>query len=214
MRFHVLSVAGILALGAAITACAPQQVVNNSAGAKSVYVDVQDTAPAVAGVGIESQDVAAATDQMMRDMLTNPVLAGQKIPPRVIVDSQYFINESTSRINTNTITDRLRVNLNRAANGRMVFVARQNIAMVEAERDLKRGGKVDGGTIRKTKATAGADYRLTGRITSADQTSTRTGAYARSTQITFEMVDLELGTIVWSGLYEFKKVAQDDVLYR
>lgn len=214
MRFPVLPAAGILALGTALTACTPQSVINNTAGKPSTYVDVQDTTPAVAGVGIESQDVVAATDQMVRDMLTNPVLAGQQTPPRVIVDSQYFVNESTSRINTNTITDRLRVNLNRAANGRMVFVARQNIAMIEAERDLKREGKVDGGTIRKTKATAGADYRLTGRITSEDATSTRTGAHSRSSQITFEMVDLELGTIVWSGLYEFKKVAQDDVLYR
>ena len=76
--------------------------------------------------------------EWFRDMLTNPVLAGQTTPPRVIVDSQYFVNESTSRINTNSITDRLRVNLNRASNGRMVFVARQNVAMIEAERELKR----------------------------------------------------------------------------
>ena len=211
---RLFPVAAALALSVGLSACTPPQAINNTAGKASVYNDVQAVAPGVAGVGIESQDIVSATDQMMRDMLTNPVLAGQSTPPRVIVDSQYFVNESTSRINTNSITDRLRVNLNRASNGRMVFVARQNVAMIEAERELKREGKVDGGTIRKTKATAGADYRLAGRITSMDAVSTSSGTNTRYTQITFEMIDLELGTIVWSGIYEFKKSSQDDVVYR
>lgn len=197
-----------------LTACSSLPTVDNTAGKQSMYVDTQSSAPKSAGLGIESQDIVAATDEMMRDMLSNQILAGQAKPPRVIVDAQYFVNESTSRINMNSITDRLRVNLNRAANGRMVFVGRQNVAMIEAERALKREGKVDGGTIRSTKATAGADYRLAGRITSLDSMSTRTGAASRYTQITFEMLDLELGTIVWSGIYEFKKAGQDDITYR
>ena len=32
--------------------------------------------------------------------------------------------------------------------------------------------------------------------------------------ITFEMVDLETGVIVWSNVYEFERVAADDVVYR
>ena len=34
------------------------------------------------------------------------------------------------------------------------------------------------------------------------------------TQVTFEMVDLETGAIAWSNLYEMKKSAQDDIIYR
>lgn len=211
MRHHTTGLC--LAIAAALAGCAPQTV-NNSAGKQSIYADPQTVTYGSAGLGIESQDIVAATDEMMRDMLANPSLAGQSKPPRVIVDSQYFVNESTSRINLNSITDRLRVNLNRAANGRMVFVGRENVAMIEQERELKRSGKVDGGTIRSTKATAGADYRLAGRISSLDSTSSRTGASSRYTQIVFEMLDLELGTVVWSGIYEFKKSGQDDVIYR
>ncbi|HCO65966.1 MAG TPA: penicillin-binding protein activator LpoB, partial [Alcanivorax sp.] len=37
---------------------------------------------------------------------------------------------------------------------------------------------------------------------------------SRYHQVTFEMIDLELGTIVWSGSYEMKKASQDNVLYR
>lgn len=205
----------VIALASAAILSGCVNSVNNSRGSATPYVDPQAIAPGVSsGVGIDSQDIVSATDQMMRDMLSNPVLAGQSSPPRVIVDSKYFYNESTTRINVNTITDRLRINLNRAANGRMIFVGRQNVNMVEAERELKRSGVVDGGTIRKTQATAGADYRLSGRITSLDAVSNRTGAASRYTQMTFEMIDLELGTIVWSGLYEFKKAGSEDVMYR
>ena len=33
-------------------------------------------------------------------------------------------------------------------------------------------------------------------------------------ELSFELIDLELGNIAWSGLYEFRKEAQDDVVYR
>ena len=104
--------------------------------------------------------------------------------------------------------------LNRAANGRMVFVGRHFADMVEKERELKRDGAVDGGTIRQTQATAGGDYRLGGRIASLDAMDRNSQTRSRYHQVTFEMIDLELGTIVWSGSYEMKKASQDNVLYR
>ncbi len=196
-----------------LSACTSTMDVNDSKGRATVYEDTSKVGK-VAGVGIESQDITSMTDKMMRDMLSNRLLVGQAKSPRVIIDAEYFYNESSSRINKNMITDRLRVNLNRAANGRMVFVGRHYSNMVEKERQLKRTGVTDAGTIRKTKATAGGDYRLGGRITSQDALSQKTGAVSRFTQITFEMIDLEYGTIIWSGIYDFKKSAQDDILYR
>lgn len=193
--------------------CTTNQV-DNVAGQASVYEDPSSSSGMVQGVGIESQDVVAMTDQMMRDLLSNRIIAARETPPRIIVDNEYMKNESSSIINTNMLTDRLRVELNRAANGRMVFVGRQYSDMVEKERELKRDGAVDGGTIRKTQATAGADYRLAGRIASLDAVNRGTQERSRYHQVTFEMVDLELGTIVWSGMYEMKKAAQDNVLYR
>jgi hypothetical protein len=47
-----------------------------------------------------------------------------------------------------------------------------------------------------------------------DAASTKNGTVSRYHQITFELIDLEYGNIAWSGLYEFKKEAQDDVVYR
>lgn len=193
-----------------LSAC---QTVQNQAGTPTTYTDPGTLGP-VKGVGIESQDIISMTDQMMRDMLTEPRLAAAASPPNVIIDGEYFVNESSSRINRNTITDRLRVGLQRAAQGRMIFVARHNAAMVQNQRNIKRQGAIDSGKNPAAVAQKGGDYRLGGRITSMDARDVKSGMTQRYTQIIFEMTDLETAEIVWSGIYEFSKAATDDVIYR
>jgi PBP1b-binding outer membrane lipoprotein LpoB len=170
----------------------------------------------VQGLGVEGQDIVSMSDQMVRDMLSSPrlVVTTQGRAPRVIVDAQYFANDSTQPLNRNIITDRLRVSLNRASLGRMTFIGRQYAGAVQVERELKRTGVTDMGTVGMAKATLGSDFRLGGRINSLDQRSSRTGLMQRYTQITFEMFDVETGEIVWSGMYEFARAAADDVMYR
>ena len=204
----------VLVLVASLAGCAYYTTrPGNAPGRPTTYVDPATPGP-VQGFGMESQDIISMTDRMMRDMLTNPTLAARTTrPPRVIVDAEYFRNESTNRINKNMLTDRLRVGLTRAASGRMLFVGRHYADMVEKERALKRGGVVDTGARQLAPAPAGGDYRLGGRITSRDAIS-QTGIQSRYHQIVFEMVSLETGIIVWSGMYAFKKAAQDDVIYR
>jgi hypothetical protein len=210
-----MRIKSIAALGAVLSlaACSTPNL-DNSAGRRTVYQDVATTSAAVAGVGMEAQDIVSMTDRMARDILSNPAIAGRATPPRIVIDADNFHNESSSRINKNQITDRLRVELTRAAQGRMLFLGRHYGDMVSKEREAKRSGEYDGGTIRATKAKAGADFRLGGRITSTDAMSKSSGMVNRSHQIVFELVDQEYETIVWSGIYEFRKEAQDDVLYR
>jgi hypothetical protein len=93
-------------------------------------------------------------------------------------------------------------------------LTRRNLSMVAGERDLKRQGVTDVGTTGMTKAMLGADYRLSGVISTLDSRSAKTGIMQRYNQISFEMIDLESGQIVWSGLYEFARSAADDVVYR
>jgi len=186
---------------------------DNSPGRPATYED-PSASGRVQGIGIESQDIVAMTDKMIRDMLSNATLASLQKPPHVIIDAAYFRNEGSQRINKNTIADRLRVGLNRAASGRMQFVARHAAEMVEHERELKNNGAVDQGTVPSTPATAGADYRLFGNIKDVNQVDPASGLTSRYVQITFEMIDLDKGFLVWSGIYEFKKSAQDDIIYR
>lgn len=215
-RRHSLSPPGIwsgcLALVLVLSACSPAPV-RNASGSRVQDIAVGDRGP-VAGVGIEAHDIAAMTDAMMRDMLQVPALAGRSEPPRVIVDDGYFHNEGSQPINKKLIVSRLRTNLIRASQGRMRFIGRQDIAAVEAERALKREGVTDTGTIGLTRATAGADFRLVGTIATLDTYSGSSGLQQRYTQITFEMIDLEYGELVWSNNYEFQRAAADDVIYR
>lgn len=181
-------------------------------GAASKSLDPTVRGP-VSGIGIEAQDIISMTDEMMRDMLRNPALSARSRPPRVIIDDAYFRNESSQPINKKLIVNKLRVNLARAAEGRMRFVGREFADAVEKERTLKRSGVTDVGTTGLTKAQSGADYRLIGTIAALDSSS-RKGLEQRYTQITFEMIDLENSELVWSHTYEISRVAADDVLYR
>ena len=166
------------------------------------------------GTGIEAQDIVSATDQMMREMLANPAVFGRSAIPRIVIDAKYFRNESSQIINKNLLTDRLRTELMRAASGRMTFLAREAADMTEEERALEKEGVITGGTQGQTKPALGYDFRLGGRIASLDAVDTQTGRKSRNFQITFELVERGSGVIVWSGAYEFRKTAQDDILYR
>jgi hypothetical protein len=168
----------------------------------------------VAGVGIESQDVVSMTDQMMRDIMACPAVAGRRKPPVIIVDDKHFHNESSSVINKKIITERLMISLNRAANGRIIFAERNAVDMVSKERELKRQGELSSGTLGRAGKIAGADYRLAGRIMSLDKAESHTGKVSRYTQIAFKLIDLETSVAVWTNLYEFKKFAQDNIIYR
>ena len=92
----------------AVAACTTTSPVQNMAGSPTVELDPNSRGP-VAGVGIEGQDILSMTDKMMRDMLGNPSLANRAKPPQVIVDGEFFSNESSQRINRNLIADRLRI---------------------------------------------------------------------------------------------------------
>lgn len=177
------------------------------------YQDVNSTG-VVAGVGVESQDITSVTDVMLKDILATPEVVKREQAARVILDEAYFQNESSQRINKNLLVDRLRINLQRASKGKLLFVSRESTDMVAAERELKRQGETDNGTLTPAKAQAGADYRLVGRINSLDSRSAKTGAVECYTQITFELIDLETSLSIWSNLYEFKKGGQDDAIYR
>ena len=186
--------------------------VENAPGTPTAYQDTR-TAGLVRGTGIESQDIHSMVDRMVRHMLANPTLANTVPAPRVIVDAAYFENQSSQRLNKNVLIDQLATQLQIAANGRILFVNRELADMVEKERQLKRAGKTDTGTTGLTRAVAGADYRLNGRITSLDARTTG-GAQERLMTIVFRMTDLENGLTVWANQYSFKKAGRNHVSYR
>ncbi len=205
-------VVAVCALALAAAACTPSTGVVNAPGTPTAYQDVESPG-LVRGTGIESQDIQSMVDKMVRHMLANPHLGRADTAPRVIVDATYFENQSSQRLNKNILVDQLATSLQIAANGRILFVGREYADMVEKERELKREGVTDTGTTGLTRAVAGVDYRLAGRISSLDA-RTADGVMERYMNIVFRMIDLESGIVVWTNQYGFKKAGQDDVIYR
>ncbi len=188
--------------------------VANSPGRPTRYFDTTTSGP-VAGVGIESQDVNSMADKMVRSMLSNRILAGQSVPPRIMVDASHFQNQGSSRINLNMITDAIRHGLIEYAQGRLRFISSESTLMVEQERTIKRQGVTDTGTLAsQSQNVLGVDYILRGRITTLDSVQANTGMTSRYHQIVFEMVDSNTREIVWGGTYKFGKAGADDVIYR
>jgi len=187
--------------------------VDNRPTKATTYEDVSSPGK-VQGTGIESQDIVSMTNKMVRDILSMPEIVNREIAPRIIMDSQYFRNESSSRINKKMITRRLKTSLSRASKGRLVFISRTSAAMIEKERELKRTGKLSEGALGSIKGSPyGADFRLEGIITSQDKVSPN-GTRSRYHLIDFVLVDLETGVEVWSNFYEFQKSATENIIYR
>jgi PBP1b-binding outer membrane lipoprotein LpoB len=206
----------LVAWAALMAGCASQTTeYENVQGQQTKYVAPQEKS-AVSGIGMETNDITAMTDRMMRDMLTDSTLGIMQHaqPPRILLEPNSFTNESSSRINKRMLSDRLRILLNRAAKGKIVFVTQENADRVERARQLKREGVTDAGTIRKTQATFGWDYEMRGFIISQDMLDPNTGISQRSHMITFELIDVESGSFAWSNMYEFAKSGQDSVIYR
>jgi len=181
-------------------------------GNPSVYIDPGTSGPNK-GVGIESQDIISMTDRIVRDILNQPsIFKGQK-PPKVIVDAKYFRNESISVINKNIITDMLRNHLVRSARGRILFLGREYVKMLENQDGGEGvGGKVD--VMGGVKKVFEWDYRMGGRITSIHSTNPKTGMRSTFYHFSLELVSAKDGVIVWSGSYDLKKVSREDIIYR
>jgi hypothetical protein len=116
-KFSSLLIVAAISLAGMLAGCQSSGNVANAPGTPTVYKD-PGTRGLVTGVGIESQDIIAMTDKMMRDMMAPPSLVGRQPVPQVLIDATLFENQSSQRINKRLITTRLRGALQRAAKGR------------------------------------------------------------------------------------------------
>lgn len=170
---------------------------------------------AISGIGVESRDIDAMADRVVRELMSRPDFIASPQPPRIVVDTAAFYNDSSQRIDRNMITDALRASLNRAAAGRIRFISRESMMLIQQERELKRSGIADVGTRGLTDGVAGLDFRLVGRMTSLDNRDGSSGLTQRRTQVVFELVDMETGEIPWTGEpYVILRASGDDVVYR
>jgi PBP1b-binding outer membrane lipoprotein LpoB len=165
----------------------------------------------VAGTGIESQDLVAVTDKMARSVLNTAEIrnfAGG--PPRVALLP--VNNETRFAINKDIFLTRVRVQLNSKANGQVRFLAREALADLEKERQMKREGSLTSTTDPNVQEFKGANFFLTGKL-SGLTTKTKAGT-SDYILYSFQLIDARTSDILWEDSVEVKKQGLEDAAYR
>lgn len=164
----------------------------------------------VAGTGVESQDLVMVTEKMARSVLNTPQIANAQGTPRVVLDP--VINETRFPINKDIFLSRIRAQLNSKAQGRVIFLARERMAALERERQLKQSGQVTSSSDPNVVEFKGADFFLTGKL---EGLTTRTRAGTSDYVLyTFQLIDARTTDIIWEDSAEIKKQGLEDAAYR
>ncbi len=164
----------------------------------------------VAGTGVESQDLVSVTDKMARSVLATPEIASAQGAPYVVLLP--VVNESRFPINKELFLTRIRAMLNSKAQGKVRFLARDQIVALERERELKQSGQVTSSSDPNVVEFRGADFFLGGKLQSL---TTRTGAGISDYVLySFQLIDARTSAIIWEDFAEIKKQGLEDAAYR
>lgn len=197
-----------LTLTALVAGCASSGVKNPSGiGVTRMNADEQGF---VAGTGVESQDLVAVTDKMARSILGIPQIANAPTPPIIVLDP--VDNQTRFPINKDIFLTRIRTQLNSKSAGKVTFLARDRMAALEKERNLKREGAVTATSDPAKQEFLGANYFLTGTLQGlSTRTKTGTSDYIL---YAFQLIDARTSAIVWEDNAEIKKQGLEDAAYR
>jgi PBP1b-binding outer membrane lipoprotein LpoB len=205
-RFLVL--AGVAATSAFFAGCASEGVQNPSG--VPVTEMKADERGFVAGTGVESQDMVAVTDKMARSILNVRQIANAQGTPRIVLEP--VKNETRFAINKDIFLTRIRAQLNEKSQGKVIFLAREQMAALERERAMKQAGQVTSSTDPNVVAFKGADFFLTGKLQGlTTKTAAGTSDYVL---YSFQLIDVNTSDIVWEGSSEIKKQGLEDAAYR
>lgn len=198
------------AVAAIVSGCASSGVKNPSGvGVTEMRAEERGF---VAGTGIESQDIVTVAEKMARAIVGVPEIANSAAMPRVVLLP--VKNETRFPINKEIFLQEIMSLLNERASGKVRFLARDRMADLERERELKQTGQVTttAGTDLSRSQFKGADFMLTGKLMSqTTKTSAGTSDYVL---YTFELIDPNTSEIIWQGRHNIKKQGLEDAAYR
>lgn len=146
-------------------------------------------------------DLKMMAESMYNSIINRLDLIGQGQSERKVIALLPVINKTSEHIDTESIADKLQINLLRS--GTLRFVDRSKIAAMTAQFDLSGSGLMDPNTVKSAGKVIGADYFMAGTISSIEKRDrTKSLTYYR---LSMRLVDAETNEIVWADEFEIKK---------
>lgn len=134
------------------------------------------------------RDLSETIDRIMGELIVLSDVIDPDRSPRVLLKVTRSPEPRSARLDKEWIANRLRVELNRAANGRLFFID-SFLNEMEKQRNKK-----------------GADYHLEGRLSPVEAPEAPEGKAPPPTwEISFRMLGAEAEKTIWSGSYEFRE---------
>lgn len=148
-----------------------------------------------------STDLQWIAEKMVGSLLASPVLKGDEPP---VLQMSRFRNKTDEHIDTKAITDKIRTAL--VQSGKVRFTAAEvRDEIVDELEYQQKSGYVSEETRKQIGNMIGADYLLTGGMTSIRKRSGRqTDLYFL---VTLNLVDLRTALVAWSEQKEIRKRA-------
>ena len=150
-------------------------------------------------VDFGSTDLNMIAEKMVNSMLSSPVIQERNRP---ILQVASIKNKTNEHIDTKSISDKIRTTLLKS--GAVQFSAGEIRNEIIEELEFQRGsGYVDPSTQKRMGKQVGADFLLTGEISSIKKQ--KGGTKDIYFKITLNLVDLETALISWADEKEIRK---------
>lgn len=173
---------------------------------KAQYVD-PNAQGNVAGTGIESQDVTAASLKAAQSIVTIPAIAQASQAPIIII---YPVqNKSASPVDTSLYTSILRDTLLANTGGKVRFLDRTTAGMNQREQEMANAGEVSGPGSGRSALTY--NYILTAELQGIGMNSAQ--GQSDYFRIAFKLINKN-DELIWTDAYQIKKEGRDSAVYR
>ena len=146
-------------------------------------------------------DLKMMTGGMYNSIINRLNIIEQGQSKRKVIALLSIINKTSEHIDTESIADKLQINLLRS--GTLRFVDRSKITAMTEQFDLSGSGLMDPNTVKSAGKVIGADYFLSGTISSIEKRDRKKSlTYYR---LSMRLVDTETNEIIWADEFEIKK---------
>lgn len=147
--------------------------------------------------GVTSQDFRSICSRMAQSMIRLPQIQEADSPPTIAFAE--VTNKSDELLDTDSYLEKIRTQLIRNSQGRLVFLDRELVAQILEEKANQEAGVLSGSAEGTPLS---ADYFLAGTITGIRKAQGREStSYMR---FAFRLTDVRNSVIIWEDEYEVK----------